>query len=79
LYIVSRVEADTSARKLKIAGADRTLSPYAVGGKRLARMTIHPFIVDYLDMITSGSDENVQFRLEEVEVEVDSPRSAKGG
>jgi voltage-gated potassium channel len=73
LYIVSRVEADTSVRKLEIAGADRTLSPYAVGGKRLARMTIHPFVVDYLDIITSGSDENVQFRLEEFEVEVDSP------
>jgi voltage-gated potassium channel len=73
LYIVSRVEADTSARKLEIAGADRTLSPYAVGGKRLARMTIHPLIVDYLDMITSGSEENVEFRLEEFEVDVKSP------
>jgi voltage-gated potassium channel len=73
LYIVSRVEADMSARKLKVAGADRTLSPYAVGGKRLARMTVHPLIVDYLDMITSGSEENVEFRLEEFEVDVKSP------
>jgi len=73
LYIVSRVEADTSARKLKTAGADRTLSPYAVGGKRLARMTIHRFIVDYLDMTASGSEESVQFRLEEFEVDVNSP------
>jgi voltage-gated potassium channel len=73
LYIVSRVVADTSVRKLEKAGADRTLSPYAVGGKRLARMAIHPFIIDYLDMITGGSDENVRFRLEEFEVEVSSP------
>ena len=35
-------------------------------------MTIHPLIVDYLDMITSGSEENVQFRLEEFEVDVNS-------
>jgi voltage-gated potassium channel len=73
LYIVSRVVADTSVRKLEKAGADRTLSPYAVGGKRLARMAIHPFIIDYLDMITGGSDENVRFRLEEFEVDVSSP------
>jgi voltage-gated potassium channel len=73
LYIVSRVEADTSARKLQVAGADRTLSPYAVGGRRLARMTIHPFIVDYLDMISSGGEESVQFRLEEFEVDDNSP------
>jgi voltage-gated potassium channel len=73
LYIVSRVVVDTSVRKLEIAGADRTLSPYAVGGKRLARITIHPFIIDYLDMITAGSDENVRFRLEEFEVDVNSP------
>ena len=39
----------------------------------MARMTIYPFIIDYLDMITGGSDENVRFRLEEFEVGVDSP------
>lgn len=74
LYIVARVESHTSAHKLKIAGADRTLSPYAVGGRRLARMTIHPFIVDYLDMITSGDEEEgLRFRLEEFEVDAGSP------
>jgi voltage-gated potassium channel len=73
LYIVSRIETDTSARKLKISGADRTLSPYAIGGRRLARMTIHPFIVDYIDMITGDDEESVQYRLEEFEVDVNSP------
>src|ERR671911_1197739 len=36
LHIVARASSDESAAKLEIAGADRTLSPYAVGGRRLA-------------------------------------------
>src|SRR5215210_1240866 len=36
LHIVARASADESAAKLEIAGADRTLSPYAVGGRSLA-------------------------------------------
>jgi voltage-gated potassium channel len=35
LRIVARTSSDEAA-KLEIAGADRTLSPYAVGGRRLA-------------------------------------------
>src|SRR3712207_3505473 len=35
LHIVARASSDESAAKLEIAGADRTLSPYAVGGRRL--------------------------------------------
>ncbi len=37
LHIVARASSDESAAKLEIAGADRTLSPYAVGGRRLPR------------------------------------------
>jgi voltage-gated potassium channel len=38
LHIVARASSDESAAKLEIAGADRTLSPYAVGGRRLASL-----------------------------------------
>jgi voltage-gated potassium channel Kch len=37
LHIVDRTSTDESADKLEMAGADRTLSPHAVGGRRLAR------------------------------------------
>ncbi len=72
LYIVARAESDESLSKLKRAGADRTLSPYAVGGRRLARLTTHPLLVDYLDII-SRSGEGLEFRLEEFEVDDASP------
>jgi voltage-gated potassium channel len=38
LHIVARASSDESAVKLEMAGADRTLSPYAVGGRRLASL-----------------------------------------
>src|SRR4028118_10414 len=40
LHIVGRASSDESAAKLEIAGADRTLSPYAVGGRRLAHQPL---------------------------------------
>jgi voltage-gated potassium channel len=72
LYIVARAESDESLSKLRRAGANRVLSPYVVGGRRLARLTLHPAIVDYLDIITR-SEEGLEFRLEEFEVEDESP------
>jgi voltage-gated potassium channel len=37
VHLVARASSEESVGKLEIAGADRTLSPYAVGGRRLAR------------------------------------------
>jgi voltage-gated potassium channel len=64
LHIVARASSDESAAKLEIAGADRTLSPYAVGGRRLAFLATNPLIVDFLDIVTRG-EEGIEFRLEE--------------
>jgi voltage-gated potassium channel len=70
LHIVARASSDESATKLEIAGADRTLSPYAVGGRRLASLATHPHIVDFLDIVTHG-EEGIEFRLEEFRVPKD--------
>lgn len=71
LHIVARASSEESASKLEIAGADRTLSPYAVGGRRLASLATHPLIVDFLDIVTHG-EEGIEFRLEEFGVPKDS-------
>jgi voltage-gated potassium channel len=71
LHIVARASSDESAAKLEIAGADRTLSPYAVGGRRLASLATHPLIVDFLDIVTRG-EKGIEFRLEEFSVPKDS-------
>src|SRR5215204_1820864 len=72
LHIVARASSDASAAKLEMAGADRTLSPYAVGGRRLASLATQPFIVDFLDIVTRG-EEGIEFRLEEFSVPKESP------
>src|SRR5919107_201372 len=71
LYIVARASSDESAAKLEIAGANRTLSPYAVGGRRLASLVTQPLVVDFLDIVTRG-EEGMEFRLEEFSVPEDS-------
>jgi voltage-gated potassium channel len=71
LHIVARASSDESAAKLEIAGADRTLSPYAVGGRRLASLVTQPLVVDFLDIVTRG-EEGMEFRLEEFSVPEDS-------
>jgi voltage-gated potassium channel len=71
LHIVARASSDESAAKLEIAGADRTLSPYAVGGRRLASLATHPLIVDFLDVVTRG-EKGIEFRLEEFRVPEES-------
>ena len=71
LHIVARASSDESASKLEIAGADRTLSPYAVGGRRLASLATQPLVVDFLDIVTRG-EKGIEFRLEEFEVPKDS-------
>ncbi len=67
MHIVARTSSDESAAKLEMAGADRTLSPYAVGGRRLASLATQPLIVDFLDVVTRGQ-QDIEFRLEEFEV-----------
>jgi voltage-gated potassium channel len=71
LNIVARASSDESAAKLETAGADRTLSPYAVGGRRLASLATQPLIVDFLDIVTRG-EKGLEFRLEEFGVPEDS-------
>jgi voltage-gated potassium channel len=67
LRIVARTDSEESSNKLRVAGADRTLSPYAVGGKRLARLAAHPSVVEYLDFVTQR-EQGPEFRLEELQV-----------
>ncbi len=71
LHIVARASTEESAAKLEIAGADRTLSPYAVGGRRLASLATQPLVVDFLDVVTRG-EKGIEFRLAEFAVPDDS-------
>lgn len=49
LRIVSRAVDETSVPKLTRAGADRAISPYAIGGHRLAHLILSPTVVDFFE------------------------------
>ncbi len=72
LHIVARTSSDETAAKLEMAGAHRAISPYAVGGRRLASLAIQPLIVDFLDIVTRG-EKGIEFRLEEFSVPKELP------
>src|SRR5260370_697462 len=48
LYIVARAGRPDSIRRLELAGATRTISPYVMAGHRLAELALRPALVDVL-------------------------------
>ena len=71
LFIVSRAVDDTSVPKLMRAGANRAISPYAIGGRRLAHLIVSPSVIDFCDTIVSKGDESLN--LEGIQVQESSP------
>jgi len=59
LYIVSRAVDDSSIPKLIRAGANRAISPYAIGGRRLAHLILSPAVVDFFDTVIKRGDESL--------------------
>lgn len=49
LFIVSRAVDDASVPKMIRAGANKAISPYAIGGRRLAHLILNPRAVDFLE------------------------------
>jgi voltage-gated potassium channel len=63
LLIVARASTDETVSKLRRAGADQVISPYAIGGKKMATLLLTPLVSDYLDVVTGQGE--LEFRLEE--------------
>jgi voltage-gated potassium channel len=64
LYIVAKAIEKGADEKLKKAGANNTISPNEIGGRRLAAALVRPSIISFLDAITMAG--GVEFDLEEV-------------
>lgn len=54
LYIVARAGRPESIRRLELAGATRTISPYLMAGHRMAELAVRPALVDVLDSLHHG-------------------------
>ncbi len=55
VFIVARVSTTDNEAKLLQAGADRVVSPYAMGGRRMAVAAIQPILSDFIDIVTAGA------------------------
>ena len=66
VYIVSKAVEPSAHNKLKKAGANNTISPYEIGGQRMAALLIRPSLISFLDLITRAGDAVLD--LEEVEI-----------
>jgi voltage-gated potassium channel len=71
LSIAARCSSSEAESKLRRAGADRVISPYAIGGRRMAMLALRPAVVDFIDTVTYGRGRELQ--LENVDVASDSP------
>lgn len=71
LYIVARVEGAESEVKLRRAGANRVVSPYLIGGHRLAQAVLRPTVVDFIELATKS--EHVELQMEEARITAKSP------
>jgi len=51
LYIIAKAEAENTVDKLLKAGANRVVSPYSIGGMRIAEMALRPEILDFVSTL----------------------------
>jgi len=70
IYIVVRAEDEVAEQKLRRAGADRVVSPYAIGGFRVAQAVLRPAVVDFIELATRT--EHLDLQIEEAKVEAGS-------
>src|SRR5262249_62049072 len=70
-YIVSRAVDEPSVTKLARAGANRAISPYAIGGHRLAHLILKPTVAEFFETaLRAGKD---ALNIEGLAVPADSP------
>lgn len=70
LFIVARANAGDAERKIRLAGANRVISPYTIGGRRMASLAMRPTAVEFVDTILSAN--NGQLLLEDLTIDPDS-------
>jgi voltage-gated potassium channel len=66
LSIVARASDEDAEKKLRLAGADRVVTPYSTAGRMMANLVLKPQVTAFLDVVTTAEGDD--FMLEEIEV-----------
>jgi voltage-gated potassium channel len=70
LFIYARAGSPGTDKRLLKAGADRLVSPYAIGAAKIAYNILRPTVTDFLDLAVSS--EGMDLSMEEMRVPEDS-------
>jgi voltage-gated potassium channel len=71
LTIVTRASNEKNEKKMLAGGASRVLNPFHNGGRLMARQLLHPSVTEFIDVITSETEE-AALSLEEVQLQAGS-------
>jgi voltage-gated potassium channel len=71
IWILSRSEEEASEHRLLRAGADRVMSPYTLGGSRMAMAILRPAMLDFIEITTRR--QSLELRMDELEICEGSP------
>jgi voltage-gated potassium channel len=66
LFIVARASEEGAESKLLRAGANRVVSPYSIGGLRIAHTILRPAVVDFIEFATKSG--NIELQMEEIAI-----------
>ena len=66
IFIVARAELNSTKRTLLAAGADKVISPYDIGARRIAHAILRPAVIKFLEM--AFADDSTDIQLEEIRV-----------
>jgi len=71
IYVLSRSEEIESEHRLLRAGADRVISPYILGGTRMAMAISRPAMLDFIEITTRR--QSLELRMDEIDICAGSP------
>ncbi len=69
LLIVSRASDVRELRKIRTAGADQVISPYNIGGVRIAQALLRPAVYEVMDLLSSSGE--MELSLEDISLNED--------
>jgi voltage-gated potassium channel len=71
IFITARADSDAAEKKILRAGANKVVSPYKIGGIRMALTTLRPNLVDFMKVVTFDKETGIV--IEEIEIKPNSP------
>ena len=70
IFVVARANQNETEKTIYAAGADKVVSPFALGARRMAHAILRPTVIHFLEL--AFSDDSTDIHVEEIPVSVSS-------